>query len=106
MRVSLSLAAAVLLLCASAFGEDKPRPRWELKDKPSVWESSWRNCDDTPQQSSGSVNVDSNALTIVDVIPSPGSFAGRTGHSGATKFIVDTLGKRIDEASEARNASP
>jgi hypothetical protein len=93
----------------TATGEDKPRPRWELKDKPSMWESSWRNCEDGVGSSSGadsggggggvsSGGVDS-VFTVHDVVASPGSFAGRTGHSGSTKFTVDTNGKRLEEAS-------
>ena len=88
-------------LCAVCRGEDKPRPRWELKDKPSVWESTWRNCgdDDDDGGSGAGAGAGKGLFTVQDVIPSPGSFAGRTGHSGSTKFVVETNGRRVDEAS-------
>lgn len=101
-RGASSLAVVVLahLLSARAVsGDDKPRPRWELKDKPSVWESAWRHCEDS---SGGSSSNASGYFSVQDVVPSPGSFAGRTGHSGSTKFTVDTNGKRVEEASRAR----
>lgn len=101
-RGASSLVVVVLahLLSARAVsGDDKPRPRWELKDKPSVWESAWRHCEDS---SGGSSSDASGYFSVQDVVPSPGSFAGRTGHSGSTKFTVDTNGKRVEEASRAR----
>ena len=91
-------------------GEDKPRPRWELKDKPSVWESTWKNCDDDGGEKSGGGTYNAGGaggglFSVKDVIPSPGSFAGRTGHSGSTKFVVDTNGKRVEDVSR-RAVSP
>jgi hypothetical protein len=105
VAVTAMLASLVVLVS----GADKLKPSFELKGKPSSWESTWRNCnDDSDRQrgnSGGRVGAASNAVTVIDVVPSPGSFAGRTGHSGSMKFVVDIVGKQISAGSISRQVS-
>jgi hypothetical protein len=96
----VSVACALLLSFSKpTSGEDKPRPRFELKGKPSVWESTWQHCEGGATEGATGGGGANASFSVVDVVPSPGSFSGRTGHSGSTKFTVETHGKRVEEAS-------
>mmetsp|Transcript_7542 Transcript_7542/g.19183 ORF Transcript_7542/g.19183 Transcript_7542/m.19183 type:complete len:193 (-) Transcript_7542:305-883(-) len=107
-----SRAVAVTAMFASlvviVLGADKPTPSFELKDRPNSWDSTWRNCDDDRRRgdSGGRVGgAPNDAVTVVDVVPSPGSFAGRTGHSGSMKFVVDMNEKVLSEGRISRQVS-
>jgi len=77
------------LFCALFFAEsprtakadpEKPKLAWENKEhKHESWDSSFQLCNQTRSK-----------INVLNAVASPGSFAGRTGHSGATKFTIES----------------
>ncbi|KAK3282840.1 hypothetical protein CYMTET_9436 [Cymbomonas tetramitiformis] len=60
---------------------------------PPVWNTSWDYC-----------VSEASRLSVVNVTASPGSFAGRTGHSGAVKLWVD-FKEKIEGGTVQRRAA-
>jgi hypothetical protein len=59
---------------------EKPKLAWENKEhKHESWDSSFQLCNQTRSK-----------INVLNAVASPGSFAGRTGHSGATKFTIES----------------
>jgi len=66
---------------------------------PPKWTTTWRDCmSATPEPIEGS------KIAIVNVTASPGSFAGRTGHSGAIK-VFSNITAKIDGGTIYRQGS-
>ena len=92
LLLCLCLLLLLLLVCAKADPE-KPKLSWENKEhKHELWDSSFQLCNQT-----------SSKVHVFSAVASPGSFAGRTGHSGATKFTIEseteyTSGKMVRQS--------
>lgn len=113
---SMSLLTLLLLLLSFTLGNasaqekpssmfTKPQTRgrrplvWENKEhKHESWDSSFQLCNVTSP----------SKIRVLNAVASPGSFAGRTGHSGATKFTLEsdmeyTSGKMIRQSWFSRS---
>ena len=72
---------------------------WENKEhKHESWDSSFSLCNLTSP----------SKIHVLNAVASPGSFAGRTGHSGATKFTLEsdqeyTSGKMVRQSWFSRS---
>ena len=88
---------------SSMFTKPQTRGRrplvWENKEhKHESWDSSFQLCNVTSP----------SKIRVLNAVASPGSFAGRTGHSGATKFTLEsdveyTSGKMIRQSWFSRS---
>ena len=86
----------------SMFTKPQTRRRplvWENKEhKHESWDSSFSLCNLTSP----------SKIHVLNAVASPGSFAGRTGHSGATKFTLEsdleyTSGKMVRQSWFSRS---
>ena len=85
---------ATLAAPSSSGGGGSGSTGWENKEhKHETWESSFSLCNKTS----------SPAFTVLSAVASPGSFAGRTGHSGSTKFTLDdSRGFEVKQGGRAK----
>mmetsp|Transcript_14072 Transcript_14072/g.19372 ORF Transcript_14072/g.19372 Transcript_14072/m.19372 type:complete len:167 (+) Transcript_14072:38-538(+) len=65
---------------------------------PPSWTTTWQPCNPTP------LTQHANKIVIINSTASPGSFAGRTGHSGAAKIFAN-ITTRVDGGTVYRQAS-
>jgi len=75
-----------------------PDVPWQNKEhKHERWESEFELCN-----AEGEKKQEKAVFDVLDAVASPGSFAGRTGHSGSTKFVIDCNNSNVGEYTKAK----